>query len=325
MGRLTVLAPGQWTTLQAPARRGVAHLGITPGGAADPLSHRVANGLVGNDDDAATLECTLVGPKVHFDCAVELAICGADLGARVDGCEVPRWRRVSLRPDSVLEFGRPAHGARAYVAIAGGIDVPVVLGSRATDRVAGIGGWHGRELRSGDVLPIHAAPSIPEFASAAFVASSRIAVWAREFELVKTPVLRVVPRARAEVDVDRQHAFVGREFTVGPRSDRMGVRLAGPAIVGPALAERVSSPVTAGTIQLPPDGNPIVLLADHQTTGGYPVLGELASVELPRAAQLRPGDRVRFAWIGVGDAQAHALARETDLARMRAALRGRIA
>lgn len=321
MGRLTVLAPGQSTTVQALARRGVARFGMTPGGAADALSHRVANALVRNADDAATLECTLVGPKLRFDSDVELALCGADLGARVADVELPRWRAVWLRRGAVLAFGKPVRGARAYLAIAGGIDVPTVLGSHATDRVGAFGGLDGRELRAGDALEVRSTPFPAARDGATMIASPRIAAWARELDLVSTPVLRVVPRARADVDAQRLDAFVRTEFVVDARSDRMGLRLAEPPLAGPTLDERVSSPVTAGTIQLPPDGRPIVLLADHQTTGGYPVLGELASVDVPRAAQLRPKDRVRFAWIDVAEAQSRWLRFETDLALLRAAVR----
>lgn len=323
MGRLTVLAPGQWTTVQALPRRGVLHWGVTPGGAADPLSHRVANALLRNDDDAATLECTLVGPRLRFSVDAAIALCGADLGARIDGVDVPRWRALSVRRGTVLDFTKPQRGARAYLGIAGGIDVPSVLGSRATDRTAGFGGWQGRELRAGDELPIASTPFPAAAGKGPFLASPRIAVWARELDLVTTPMLRVVPHVPADVDLDRLDQFVRREFVVDARADRMGVRLGGAPLRAEDLVERISSPVTAGTIQLPPDGHPIVLLADHQTTGGYPVIGTLASVELTRAAQLRPGERVRFAWIGVDEAQARWVERETALARLRAALAGR--
>ncbi|MBK6941694.1 MAG: biotin-dependent carboxyltransferase [Planctomycetes bacterium] len=321
MGRLTVLAPGQWTTMQALARCGVARFGITPGGAADVLSHRVANALVGNADDAATIECTLVGPKLRFDSDVEIALCGADLGARVANVDVPRWRAVWLRRGAVLEFGMPIRGARAYLAIAGGIDVPAVLGNRSTDRVGRFGGLEGRELRAGDVLDVDSTPFPGVRDDVTMIASPRVAAWARELDLVSTPVLRVVPRAHEGVDAGRVAAFVSTEFVVDARSDRMGLRLAGPPLAGPRLDEQVSSPVVTGTVQLPPDGHPIVLLADHQTTGGYPVLGELASVDVPRAAQLRPKDRVRFAWISVEEAQSRWLRFETDLALLRAAVR----
>lgn len=282
-----VLAPGLLTTVQDPGRTGWRHLGVGCAGALDGDAHVLANLLVGNGPDAATLEITLTGPRLRFDHAACIAVCGATIDMRCDGVPLPTARPILLPAGVTLALGSCRRGARAYLAVAGGIDVLPVLGSRSTDLRGGFGGFDGRALRAGDTLPIGVG-----FAQR--VDTLRTASWWIDDAPDAPPgaAIRVLSGADATVPV---HALYEASWNVANASDRQGLRLEGPALTPVGTGERVSSPVAPGTIQLPPDGQPIVLLADAQTHGGYPCIGHVIRADLPRLAQLRPGDTLRFA------------------------------
>ncbi|GAB6932116.1 5-oxoprolinase subunit C family protein [Calditerricola satsumensis] len=332
---VTVLRPGLLTTVQDLGRTGWQRFGVPVGGAMDPFALRVANALVGNDDGAAAMEITLQGPQLRFDEDALIAVCGADLSPAVDGAPLPQWRPVLVQRGSVLAFGRPRWGVRAYLAVAGGWDVPIVLGSRSTDRRAGLGGVEGRALREGDrlIAGIPAAPAQRLMAALSGrlgrrpLASVPWRVSPRAF-----PAYAAQPTVRAlrgpEFDAfspAAQAAFFARPFRVTPQSDRMGYRLAGPALALREPIELVSEGVSAGTVQVPPDGQPIVLLADRQTVGGYPRIACVATVDLPVLAQMPPGATVRFREVSLGEAQALLARREQLLRRLRAAIFRRLA
>lgn len=308
---LHVLRAGLYTTVQDLGRPGWQGDGVPEGGAMDDVALRLANFLVGNAESAAGLEITLDGPGLRFDRDATIAIGGADLDARVDDAMLPPWRAVHVAAGTELRFGEPRDGCRAYLAIAGGIDVPPVLGSRATYVRAAIGGHEGRALRRGDVLPLGAAP----------VARVRPRRLAREMQPAYGDTVHVVagPQLAALTPESRTRLF-DAPFTVSARSDRMGFRLEGASLALASPVELLSAGVAMGTVQLPPDGAPIVLMADRQTTGGYPRLGEVATVDLPTLAQRRPGDVVRFAEVSLAEAQRLYLARERALALLRVAL-----
>lgn len=287
---LEVLDGGLLTTVQDRGRPGLGHLGVPTGGAADAWSHGVANLLVGNDPGAATLEATLVGPTLRAIGDVLVGLAGADLGAAVGppGQAVEPGRSIVLRAGDVLSLPGPPRGGglRAYVSVAGGIDVSLVLGSRSTCLVAGFGGLAGRPLRAGDLVPtLPAADRMP-------------AAWPGP----PVPVPPAGPDGTfliriADGPVASRFPLDSRRWRVAPASDRMGVRLV-PADVdhdasdGPP--EITTHGVVAGSIQVPPDGRPIVLLADHQPTGGYPVAGVVIAADLPALGQVAPGDVLRF-------------------------------
>ncbi len=309
MSLLRVLAPGAATTVQASARDGWRHVGVARGGALDPAQAKLANHLVGNTFDAAVLEIALGGPTLAFDASIRMAICGAPIDAAFDSGDgvrriVPNGRPVAL-PAGTLKLGTIRHGLRAWLAVAGGIDVPVVLGSRSTDLRGGFGGIGGRTLQAGDALPLgpHAAPLVE--------ATPDAPRWWIALDPLPTDacLVRYVPSSHAQARPLRDGAW-----RVDPRSDRQGLRLGGDTL--PALAESLlSAPVAPGTIQLPPDGRPIVLLADAQTVGGYPRLGYVIAADLPRMAQLRPGDAVRFETVDVDEAERLRRQRQHELAR----------
>ena len=283
---IRVAEPGFLTTVQDGGRWGCQHLGVPVAGPMDPVSHRIANLLVGNPADRAALEVTLVGPELEFLDDAVFAVAGARFELRLD--ERPTRAGVAARAGrgSRLRFGRRTAGARAYLAVRGGIDVPPRLGSRSTDLASRLGGLGGRPLRRGDRLdvgpprgePVAGRPRDPVFPLPAGGARVRFVPGAdpRRFE----------PEALERIPDDR--------FTVGPDSNRMGYRLQGPVIGLADPAPVLSTATPAGTIQVPPSGQPILLMADRQTTGGYAVLGTVITADLGAAGQLAPGDWIAF-------------------------------
>lgn len=307
-----VVRAGMATTVQDLGRPGHQHSGVPEGGAMDRHTARLLNLLVGNDEGDALLECTMTGPELRLARECVVAVGGADMEASLDGSPVPSWRSVHAGSGSVLRLGAARSGCRAYVAFGGGIDVPVVLGSRSTYAPARFGGLAGRPLRNGDALPLGAARGAGAAASRSLAPASR----PRQdttLRFVRGPHFALLgDGARA--------AFLASGFRLSPESDRMGCRLVGPAIPLAGAGMLSSAPVTMGTIQLPSGGAPIVLMADRQTTGGYPMLGQVATVDLGIVAQLRPGDTLRFAEIPLAEAETLFLERERTIQGVRRAL-----
>ena len=325
-----VLHAGQLATIQDRGRFGHQREGIPTAGPMDELAFRVGNALVGNEENAASIECTLVGPTVRFDEHALIAVTGGDLGVSIDGTNIPLWRPVHVPVGSTLSAAAAVRGCRAYIAVAGGIDVAMVLGSRSTYARASLGGLQGRPLRRGDVLPIGAPTDLGRRIGAALLGDSGrdrlvIAKWGASSGLIPfytaSPVVRLLDGAHSGLLTEEsRERLASAEFRVGAQSDRMGYRLEGPPLELAAPCELLSEAVTFGTVQLPPGGNPIVLMADRQTTGGYPRIGEIASVDLPLLAQLKPGDRVRFRPTSLDEAQRLYLAREDNIRQARVAI-----
>lgn len=322
----TILGAGLQTTVQDLGRPTHQRAAIPAGGAMDRLACRAANLLVGNAESAAVLETTLIGPAIRFDEETLIGLAGGDLGATLDGTPVPNWHAVLASKDAVLRFAQPRVGCRAYVAIAGGLDVPLVFESRSTYLRAAFGGVEGRALRAGDALRTF-APGPASRAMIAAVAGSqaRIARWSLGATLrphySDNPSLRIIEGAHAHLlSADSRARLTDGAFRVSASSDRMGYRLEGTALELSAPTELMSEGVAFGTVQLPPGGAPIVLMADRQTTGGYPRIAEVASVDLPLIAQLKPGDSVRFQTISLAGAQRLYLAQEAELAQARIGL-----
>jgi biotin-dependent carboxylase-like uncharacterized protein len=278
---LTVLASGPLTTVQDRGRPGWASIGVTRSGAADRQAAALANRLVGNDAAAAVLEVTVGGLQVRAGRTLLVAVSGAPAPVTVDGRAAPFDAPLTLRPGQVLGLGNPAVGLRSYLAVRGGIGVPPVLGSRSTDTLSGLG---PAPLRPGDVLPVGALSADEPVVDVAPVRapSSR-------------PVLRVLPGPRRDwLAPAAWTALTAADWTVSPDSDRVGLRLAGPRLDRARTDELPSEGLVPGAVQVPPDGAPVLFLVDHPVTGGYPVLAVVTTDDLPAAAQLRPGDRVRF-------------------------------
>lgn len=309
---ISVIRPGMLTSVQDLGRPGHRASGVPVSGAADPIALRLANLLVGNAEDAAALECTLVGPELVFQQETIFAVAGATFD------KLPPWTPIRAAAGERIEFGPCRKGCRAYIAVAGGIAVPLVLGSRSTYLPGGFGGFEGRALRAGDVLQAAGNRVAGAFPPAALKAPVSWHIDARLLPPYSTAAaVRVVRGSEAPVFDTK---WPDTEFRVTAQSDRMGVRLSGAPLRHAPRSERRSGPVSVGTVQVPPDGQPIVLLADAQTMGGYPKLAHVISVDLPLVAQLRSGDTVRFSEVSLAEAHRVWLAREHAIAILREGL-----
>jgi antagonist of KipI len=317
-----------FTTVQDLGRTGHQRFGVPVSGVMDSWALRVANMMVGNEPGDAALETTLLGPTITVDEETLIAIAGAELGAFVGDVRVPLTHPVWLPPGATLTFRGGPQGCRAIIAVAGGIDVPPVLGSRSTYVRAAVGGIEGRALRKGDELrtdrPSAWARRIMKFLARAD-GTVGIASWGSGPSIrprySQEPMVRLIAGTHTDsLTMASRERLFSESFRVSPQSDRMGYRLEDVELALSEPLELLSEGTTFGTIQLPPGGSPIVLMADAQTTGGYPRIGEVATVDLPLLAQLRPGDRVRFRPCSLSDAQAAYLARELELAQTRRAL-----
>jgi biotin-dependent carboxylase-like uncharacterized protein len=252
----------------------------------DFFSHRVANRLVGNDEEAATLECTLMGPTLRFLEDATVGITGAAMSPRVEEVEARMWRSFEVKRGNVLSFGECRRGCRAYVAFAGGIDVPVVLGSRSTHTRTHLGGMEGRPLIKGDI--------VSSIERGAHQLSNRFLSPFSE-KILTSRTLRFILGPNDDHFGPASIGDFQREtYRVSAHSDRMGIRFEGRALTHCGSAEIVSDAVPFGTIQVPANGQPIVLAADRQTTGGYPKIGVVITADFPVLAQLKPGDKIRF-------------------------------
>jgi KipI family sensor histidine kinase inhibitor len=307
---VTVLRPGFFTTIQDSGRWGCQTLGVPVAGPMDYAAHRVANALVGNTPDAATLEITGTGPELRFESAARIGVAGAELQVTIDGVPLPPNASATAPAGAIMRCGERRGGARAYVAADGGIAVPTVLRSRATHVVSGMGGISGRPLKAGDRLPLPPA--------SAGVSRGPIAPRG------PLPHVEAVSRGGARVRVvtgpqaNRFDAAAidllqrGR-YTISPQSDRMGYRLRGPALPAPHGGEMISDVTFTGGLQIPSSGDPILLMADRQTTGGYPQIAVVITADLPVAGQLGPGDWLEFEVCTRAQAVAALIAREGTL------------
>jgi antagonist of KipI len=291
-----VVAAGLLTSVQDLGRPGAAHLGVGCAGAMDDVALRLANALVGNDDDAAALEITLRGPTLRFDMPALIAFTGGEIAA-------PMWRPLSIDAGTMLDIGALRCGCRTYLAIAGGLRTPALMGSRSTDISGGI----GRALAAGDRLAHDARNIAPPHTTW----SLDPAPWFDEHD--DRPLHLIRGAHFEQLDAASRNALFTRAFRISAKSNRVGYRLEGEALRLSAPIELISEGAMPGTLQLPPDGEPIVLMREAPTTGGYPRIGHVASVDLPRLAQRRPGQAVRFVEISADQARTMYLRREREL------------
>ena len=302
---LRIIRPGLLTTLQDRGRYSLQHLGVVPCGPMDPVAFELANALVGNRDGEAAIEITLLGPEVEFERDALVAVCGAQFDATLAGRALPLNRPVLVAKNSVLKTGRSLLGSRAYLAVAGGIATAPVLGSRSTYLPARFGGLEGRLLRAGDNLPLIegvASLSLKRFEKLEGkknIADLRSVSWSAPSLTLpeREPIVIHAMEGRhyAHFDAAARRAFFDATWKVTPDSNRMGFRLAGPVLARAEALEILSEPACLGTVQVPANGLPIALMADRQTTGGYPKIAEIAAADVPRLAQLAPGGKVQFA------------------------------
>jgi len=309
--------PGPLTTVQDLGRRGFRRFGVPLSGALDAGSLRVANLLVGNPEGTAALEFTLAGPELEFGFAAVLAVTGADLEPRVNGRPVPMWQAVAVQKGDRLRLGLARAGCRGYLAVAGGIDVAPVMGSRSTYLRAGLGGFQGRALARGDILPVGIAPAGLEKVTGRRI----LPAYLPRFGNLWT--VRAVPGPQADCfTAAGLRTFFGAEYRVSPATDRTGCRLTGPAIAHAGGADIVSDGVLPGSVQVPGDGKPIVILADGNPTGGYAKIATVIHSDLWQFAHMRPDDLVRFQAVSVDEARRAGLGAANVFSRLLAGWSG---
>lgn len=303
---VSVLKPGLLSTPQDGGRPGYASIGVGRAGAMDTPAWRLANALVGNRGDEAALECTLLGPTLRFDQAAWIALTGAPIQARIGAFDVPPWTACRVPAGALLQLGSMASGCRSYLAVRGGFDVTPVLGSRSSDLHAGLGHAAGRALQAGDMLPVgrasHPHAQVATDAAHALPWGLDPQPW---FDFASSPIALLHGSHWAQLDQASQERVYGSRFRVGKDSNRTASRLDGQTLQLRAALELISEAALPGTVQLPPSGQPIVLMAEAPVTGGYPRIGQVAAVDLARLAQRRPGDAVCFRH----DTLEHAMAR----------------
>ena len=295
---IEVIKPGLLTTVQDQGRRGYQAYGVGISGAMDSLALTAGNLLVGNPEGAAGLEMTISGPSLKFHHETWFAVTGADLAPRLNGSPLSNWSAHRAPSGSVLSFGSRRSGVRAYLAVAGGLDVPVVMGSRSTYLMGRFGGLEGRPLKAQDRVPV------------GFLAQARKPLEGFVFPEDLRPSYRKNPRLRAVLGPFRDFfsqeglaAFLSETYLITPNSDRMGYRLQGKTITRKKTGELISCGLANGTIQVPANGQPIILLADRQTIGGYPIIATVIHADLSLLAQCAPGDSVRFEAVSPDEAR----------------------
>jgi biotin-dependent carboxylase-like uncharacterized protein len=303
MSDLVVVDPGLLTTVQDLGRPGYQRVGIPPSGPLDRGAFVLANRLVGNPDGAAGLELTLRGPRLEVRRECVVAVTGADMGVAVNGAAVAAWTAVRLRPGDVVGFRMVSAGCRAYLAMAGGLALPPALGSRSTYLRGRLGGVEGRALQKGDALPLGLPARALEELEGRRVPEARRPAYGSEVEC------RVILGPQDDrFTVEGVAAFLAGPYDVTPQADRMGYRLSGPRITHARGHDIISDGIPLGGVQVPGEGQPIVLLVDRQTTGGYTKIATVISVDIARLGQSRPGHRVRFRRVTLDEA--HTAVRE---------------
>ncbi len=308
-----IVSPGLLTTVQDLGRFGYQRYGIPVCGALDSVSLRIANALVGNRDSLAGLEMTAIGPTIRFIEDTTIAVVGADLEPTLDGSPMASWESVRAAAGSVLSFGAPRDGLRAYLAVAGGIEVPLVMNSRATDTRGQFGGFEGRALSAGDILstgysphPVTSTPNRPP------PGISRQPTYGQQFTI--RVVLGPQDDAFTEAGIS---TLLNSEYAVSNDADRTGCRLEGPVIEHISGADIVSDGTALGSVQVPGNGTPIILLADRGTTGGYTKIATVISADIGLLAHAMPGARIRFSEVSVEDAHEIFLEQERMIAEIK--------
>jgi antagonist of KipI len=286
MSVIQVQTPGLLTTVQDLGREGFGPMGVSPSGAADPISLRLGNRLVANAESAAGLEMVLLGGTYLFPEGAILALTGSDFGATLDGTSVDFWTSIDVRPGQILRLGPTRSGARCYLCVQGGISVKRFLGSASTHVLSGLGGFEGRSLRKGDVLYIGSARTSFRKKTIAQHVTERLS---------PRKVLRVTPGPQVDwFPESSQRLFYASIYRVGEQANRMGLRLDGVHVSQRSGLPMITEGSSLGAVQVPPGGSAIIIFVEQQTTGGYPKIANVISADLHRVGQLRPQDEIQF-------------------------------
>ena len=322
---IEMIKTGMLATIQDRGRFGYQKYGVNVNGAMDEGSARVANLLVGNPEDAAVLELTMSGAALRFTEDHLIAICGANMSPMMDQASLPMWQPIIVKKGSILTFASYVSGCRVYVAMAGGIRVPLVLGSSSTNMRGQLGGFNGRSLHSGDMLEVGHVDEASRSArlwkklqqSIGPAFNAKLFAMAPEEQVT----IRFIPGPEYELlTADSKQKWLNGTWRIDAQSDRMGYRLHGEMLELEGSKEMISEGTVHGLIQLPANGQPIVLLSDRQTTGGYPRIAFVAAVDIPMFGQLKPGDAIRFVPVTIDEAEHLLLEYEQDMAMLKAAM-----
>ncbi|WHY99739.1 biotin-dependent carboxyltransferase family protein [Peribacillus simplex] len=319
---LRIIKPGLLTSIQDLGRKGFQQHGVIVSGAMDGHSLRIANMLVGNDEGEAALEITLMGPTIKIEKNCLISITGGNLSPTIDNQSVPMWKPILVKKGSILRFEGCKSGCRAYLSVSGGFAIPEVMESKSTYLRAGIGGYMGRALKADDVLEFNELSKI--IGDRVFKGSFSFPMWfvnEKEFMPGGKPLIRFIDGSQYESFTDSSKgSFVTGAFKVSNQSDRMGYRLSGPTLELKDNGELLSEAVTNGSVQVPPDGNPIILLADSQTTGGYPKIAQVITADLPIIAQVKPGESIQFSRVNLKEAEKLLLQKERQLKELQVSI-----
>ncbi|MBF8982550.1 biotin-dependent carboxyltransferase family protein [Lutibacter sp. B2] len=295
MGTIKIINPGFLTTVQDQGRYGYQQFGVPVSGVMDNFSHRIANILVRNYELEAVLEVTMLGPQIEIQSNEIISITGGDLSPRINGQEISMWRSIKVNEGDILSFAGMKNGCRSYIAFSGGIDVPIIMGSKSTYMKGKIGGYEGRNLKAGDLLNIEQSEKLFK---ERMVPNKYIPKYTNEFHVC------VILGPQDEYFTDKGiQTFLSNQYTVTNECDRMGFRLDGEEIEHVEGADIISDGIGFGAIQIPGHGKPIIMMADRQTTGGYTKIANVISSDLYKIAQAKPGDKIGFEKISVEEAQ----------------------
>ena len=307
-----MVTPGLFTTVQDLGREGSGPLGVSASGAADPVAVRLGNRLTGNREGAAVLEMTLLGGTFLFPEGAGVALTGSDFGATLDGVPVPPWTSIGIAPGQTLAIGPTRSGARCYLCIAGGVVVKPFLGSASTHVLSGVGGFDGRPLRKGDELRVGNSNALFKRRTL----SPRVLEYLSPRKTLSQKTLRVTSGPQEDwFSESVRRTFYSSVYRVAEESNRMGLRLEGPALAPEcASGGMITEGASLGAIQIPEGGQPIILFVEQQTTGGYPKIANVISADLASVGQLRPRDEIRFEWVSLGTAIAALREQEALLA-----------
>lgn len=312
-----VLKPGVLATIQDLGRFGSQKYGVIVGGAMDSLAVRIANILVGNEVGEATIEVTMYGTKLQFEDEHLIAITGGNLEPKIDGKPLSMWRPTLVRKGQVLTFNSPISGCRAYIALSGGIQVPEVMGSKSTYIQANIGGYKGRELRKDDVLFCGEVSEQGDTFIRKLKKLNTPVQWSvnySPFYFYKSERIRILKGSEFDwFENKSQRNFLSKPYKITLNANRMGCQLEGEKLSLINKSELLSEGVTYGTIQVPTNGMPIILMAERQTTGGYPKIAQVITVDLPKLAQMQPGNTIRFETISIDEAEKLLIQQEHDI------------
>lgn len=308
---IRILRPGMLTTVQDLGRFGFQKSGMAVSGAMDTLALQLGNIILGNLGNEAGLECTMIGPTIYFDKGQLIAITGGDLSPNINGQPTSMWKPIYVAAGSTLSFGRPASGCRSYICFWGGLDIPVILNSSATYVSGKMGGWHGRPLEKEDEISFHKHVDKQKKGVSWYINPTLYPdLSSRTIRVTKGPHLELF-EGTSIVD------FFSNTFCIQNESDRMGYRLDGPPLQLKQPTSILSAAVTFGTVQIPSQAHSIILMADHPTTGGYPIIGQVATADLPLLAQIRPQEHIHFEFVTLAEAQQLLADQHRQLNRLR--------